>query len=232
MFTKTSVLESNQELAAAMSRVYAHMGVAVTVSMITSYFIGTTPEIYNVLFSNFSKWIMMFLPLLLLFPVSFILHSKSISNHPLAKIIHALALYVFAASMGASTSTVFAHFTLGSIYNAFMGAAVLFGTMSLYGYFTKKDLTTIGSICIVGLIAIIISSIINIFIGSALTQTIISGIAIIIFLGLTAYDTQNIKENVLYGGNSSEVAGALTLYLDFINLFLQLLQFVGVTSDD
>ena len=130
--------------------------------------------------------------------------------------------------MGLSFSVIFAVYTAMSIFNAFMGAAVLFGTMSFYGYFTKKDLSSMGQMMFVGLIAIIIASIINIFIGSTVMQMVISAIAIIIFLGLTAYDTQQIREMVsVDSSTATEVMGALTLYLDFINLFLSLLQLLG-----
>jgi FtsH-binding integral membrane protein len=109
-----------------------------------------------------------------------------------------------------------------------MGAAILFGVMSTYGYFTKKDLSGFGSLLFVGLIAIIIASIVNIFIGSTVMQMVISALAIIIFLGLTAYDTQRIREELsLETNDSAEVRGALTLYMDFINLFLNLLQLFG-----
>jgi FtsH-binding integral membrane protein len=118
---------------------------------------------------------------------------------------------------------------MGSIVSAFMGAAVLFGTMSFYGYFTKKDLTSIGQFMFVGLIAIIIASIINIFVGSTVFQMVISALAIVIFLGLTAYDTQRIREIVTTSSSDhvEEVQGALTLYLNFINIFLSLLQLFG-----
>jgi FtsH-binding integral membrane protein len=110
-----------------------------------------------------------------------------------------------------------------------MGAAVLFGTMSAYGYFTKKDLSSMGQMMFVGLIAIVIASIINIFIGSTVMQMVISALAIIIFLGLTAYDTQTIREIVSRDSDTGreEVMGALSLYLNFINLFLNLLQLFG-----
>jgi hypothetical protein len=110
-----------------------------------------------------------------------------------------------------------------------MGAAVLFGVMSLYGYFTKSNLDSLGKFMFVGLIAIIIASIINIFIGSTVGAMVISALAIIIFLGLTAYDTQKIREMVSYDTDTgtAEVSGALTLYLDFINIFLSLLQLFG-----
>ena len=118
---------------------------------------------------------------------------------------------------------------MGSIVSAFMGAAILFGVMSFYGYFTKKNLDSIGKFMFVGLIAIIIASIINIFIGSSVASMVISALAIIIFLGLTAYDTQKIREELSVSGNNdvAEVRGALTLYLDFINIFLNLLQLFG-----
>jgi FtsH-binding integral membrane protein len=144
-----------------------------------------------------------------------------------------LFLHGFAALMGLSMATIFAVFTMGSIVSAFMGAAVLFATMTAYGYFTKTNLDSMGKFMIVGLIAIIIASIINIFIGSTVLQMVISALAIIIFLGLTAYDTQKIREVVSVGGDTGreEVIGALTLYMDFINLFINLLQLFGLKKD-
>jgi hypothetical protein len=137
-------------------------------------------------------------------------------------------LYGFAALMGLSFATIFAVFQMGSIITAFMGAAILFGVMSFYGYFTKTNLDSMGQFMFVGLIAIVIASIINIFIGSTVFQMVISALAIIIFLGLTAYDTQKIREMLFYDETgTAEVTGALTLYLDFINIFLSLLQLFG-----
>jgi FtsH-binding integral membrane protein len=138
-------------------------------------------------------------------------------------------LHGFAALMGISFATIFAIFTMGSIVNAFMSAAILFGVMSGYGYFTKQSLDSVGKFMFVGLIAIIIASIINIFIGSTVMQMVISDIAIIVFLGLTAYDTQKIREELMVDNDTSvaEIRGALTLYLDFINIFISLLQLFG-----
>ena len=117
---------------------------------------------------------------------------------------------------------------MGSIVSSFMGAAVLFGVMSGYGYFTKQSLDSLGKFMFVGLIAIIIASIINIFIGSTIMQMVISALAIIIFLGLTAYDTQKIREELsVENGPVVEIRGALTLYMDFINLFINLLNLFG-----
>jgi FtsH-binding integral membrane protein len=131
--------------------------------------------------------------------------------------------------MGLSFSTIFIVYTLGSIVSAFMGAAVLFGTMSIYGYFTKKDLSEFRQLLFVGLIAVVVASIINLFIGSTVGAMVISAIAIIVFLGLTAYDTQRIRQMVSHRTETGkyEVMGALSLYLNFINIFLSLLQLFG-----
>jgi FtsH-binding integral membrane protein len=204
----------------AMGRVYSHMGIAVFISMLVSYYVGTTPELLQFFFTGMLKWVVIFAPLAAILVMSFASFSKSGLQ---------LFLYAFAGLMGLSFATIFAVYTMGSIFTAFMGAGVLFGTMSIYGYFTKKDLSSMGQMMIVGLIAIIIASVINIFIGSTVMQMVISAIAIIVFLGLTAYDTQRIREMVSIGGDTGkqEVMGALTLYLDFINLFIHLLQLFG-----
>ena len=206
----------------AMSRVYGHMSLAVLTSMIISYFVGTTPELLQFFFTGVLKWVVIFAPLVAILGMSF-------AQEKLSKSGLQIFLQAFAALMGLSFATIFAVYTMGSIFTAFMGAGVLFGTMSFYGYFTKKDLTSIGQFMFVGLIAIIIASIINIFIGSTVMQMVISAIAVIIFLGLTAYDTQKIRQIVSVGGDTgkAEVMGALTLYLDFINLFLHLLHLFG-----
>jgi FtsH-binding integral membrane protein len=205
-----------------MSRVYGHMGIAVLVSMVVSYLVGTTPELLQFFFTGVTKWIVIFAPLVAILGMTF-------AQEKLDKTGLQIFLQVFAALMGLSFSMIFAIYTMGSIFTAFMGAGVLFGTMSIYGYFTKKDLSSMGQLMFVGLIAIIIASIINIFIGSTVMQMVISAIAVIVFLGLTAYDTQKIREIVTVSGDTGkeEVMGALTLYLDFINLFLSLLQLFG-----
>jgi FtsH-binding integral membrane protein len=214
------------EINSAMGRVYGHMSLAVIVSMIVSYFVGTSPELLQFFFTGVLKWIVIFAPLVAVFGVSYIL-----GNNP-SKEVAQLCLHGFAALMGLSFATIFAVFTMGSIVSAFMGAAILFGVMSFYGYFTKRSLDSMGKFMFVGLIAIIIASIVNIFIGSTVMQMVISALAIIIFLGLTAYDTQQIREMVSVDSSpAAEVTGALTLYLDFINLFLNLLQLFGGRKD-
>lgn len=228
-FMSSAVYRSAEQINQAMSRVYANMGLAVLTSMIISYWVGSSPELMQIFFTGITKWIVIFAPLVFIFIVPVILNSD-----PPPAVAH-LTLHGFAGLMGLSLATVFAVYTMGSIVSAFMGAAVLFGVMSFYGYFTKRSLDSIGKYAFIALIAIIIVSIINIFLGSSMLQMIISAIAIVVFLALTAYDTQQIREMVSTDSSPSlEIMGAITLYLDFINLFVNLLQLFGVVkgSDD
>jgi FtsH-binding integral membrane protein len=212
---------SAEQVNSAMGRVYGHMSLAVLVSMIVSYFVGTTPELIQFFFTGVLKWIVIFAPLVAI--LAFAFASERFNKGQLQLFLHA-----FAALMGLSFATIFAVFNMGSIVSSFMGAAILFGVMGGYGYFTKQSLDSMGKFMIVGLIAIVIASIVNIFIGSTVMQMVISALAIIIFLGLTAYDTQKIREELsMETSDSAEVRGALTLYMDFINLFINLLQLFG-----
>ena len=221
-YTDNVNYRSASEINSAMGRVYGHMSLAVIVSMLVSYFVGSSPELLQFFFTGVLKWIVIFAPLAAIFGVAMVL-----GNNP-SKGIAQLCLHGFAALMGLSFATIFAVFTMGSIVSAFMGAAILFGVMSGYGYFTKQSLDSMGKFMFVGLIAIVIASIVNIFIGSTVMQMVISALAIIIFLGLTAYDTQKIREELsIETSDSAEVRGALTLYMDFINLFINLLQLFG-----
>ena len=222
----STTYKSVGELNTAMSRVYGHMGLAVVTSMIVSFLVGTSPALMAFFFTGAMKWIVIFAPLVAVLAVSFAW--EKFSKSALTFFLHG-----FAALMGLSFATIFVAFKMGSIVSAFMSAAILFGVMSFYGYFTKKNLDTIGQYLFVGLVAIVIASIVNIFIGSSLFQMVISAIAVIVFLGLTAYDTQKIRELVSVDTDGrAEVMGALTLYLDFINLFLSLLQIFGGRKDE
>jgi FtsH-binding integral membrane protein len=204
-----------------MGRVYGHMGLAIITSMIVSFFVGNSSALLEFFFTGAMKWLIIFAPLVAILAVSFAMEKMS-------KASLQLFLHGFAALMGLSFATIFVVYNMGSIVTAFMGAAVLFGTMSFYGYFTKRNLDSVGQFMFIGLIAIIIASVINIFIGSTVFQMVISALAIIIFLGLTAYDTQRIRQMVSVDNNGkAEVMGALSLYLDFINIFLSLLQLFG-----
>jgi hypothetical protein len=221
-----SVYRSAEQINSAMSRVYGHMALAVMTSMIVSFLVGNNAALMEFFFTGAVKWLVIFAPLAAILAVSFA--GENLSKQGLQLFLHG-----FAGLMGLSFATIFVVYNMGSIVSAFMAAAVLFIVMSGYGYFTKKNLNSLGQYLFVGLIAVIIASIINIFIGSTVFQMVISAIAVIVFLGLTAYDTQKIREIVSVGADTGreEVWGALTLYLDFINLFLSLLQLFGGRRD-
>jgi len=216
-----AVYRNASEINSAMGRVYGHMSIAVIISMLVSYFVGNSPELLQFFFTGVMKWIVIFAPLVAIFGISMAMESAT-------KQTAQLMLYGFSALMGLSFATIFVMFTMGSIVSAFMGTAILFAVMSGYGYFTKRSLESMGQFMFIGLIAILIASIVNIFLESGPLSMVISALAIIIFLGLTAYDTQKIREEVSYDNDGvAEVRGALTLYMDFINLFLNLLNLFG-----
>ena len=221
----TGVIRTADQINSAMARVYANMGIAVLISMLVSYIVGNSAAAMAVLFGTPLVWVVIFAPLVAILIASFAY--ESFSKNGLR-----LFLWGFSALMGLSMASIFVVYNLGSIFSAFLGAAVLFGVMSFYGYFTKRDLTSMGSLFMVGLIAIIIASIINIFVGSTVLQMVISAIGVIVFLGLTAYDTQKTRELVTYDNDGrAEIWAAMNLYLDFINLFMFLLQLFGQRKD-
>lgn len=229
MFADAMAARTADQINTAMGRVYFYMMTAVLNSMLVSYVVGTTPALAQFFLTGVMHWVVVFAPLVAIFFITPAIHAEP----PLPVAVG--MLHLFAALMGLSLSVIFIAYAMTSIFTAFMGAAVLFGTMSFYGYFTKRSLEDVGSFCFIGLIAIIIASIINMFVGSTVMQMVISAIAILIFLGFTAYDTQTIRESLSNDGTMSvEVLGALNLYLDFINLFVNLLQLIGVApgSDD
>ena len=224
-YAGSAVWRSASQINEAMARVYKHMGLAVLTSMIVSLLVSSSPALMAFLFTGAMKWIVMFAPLVVILVAGFAFDKMSKST--LTAFLHG-----FAALMGLSFSAIFVVYTATGIFSAFMSAAVLFAVMSFYGYFTKRDLTSMGQFMFVGLIAIIIASIINIFIGSSVMTMVISAVAIVIFLGLTAYDTQNIRNMVTMENDGKlEVLGALTLYMDFINIFLNLLQLFGSRNE-
>ncbi len=171
------------------------------------------------------KWVIMLAPLGFVFFLSARINKMSVSAAQ-------TTFWAFAALIGISLSSIFLVYTPGSIVQTFFITAASFGALSLWGYTTKRDLTGMGSFLFMGLIGLIIAMIVNIFLASPALQFAISGIGVLVFAGLTAYDTQKIKE-MYYEGDGAVVMGrkaimgALRLYLDFINLFLFLLQFLG-----
>jgi FtsH-binding integral membrane protein len=213
---------SVSDINSRMISVYNNMFLAVVTSLIVSLLVASSPSLMAVLFGTALKWVVIFAPLVAILGMSFVMN-KATQGQARA------FLHGFAALMGLSMSTIFVVFTTASIVSAFFGAAVLFATMSMYGYFTKKSLESWGSFLFVGLIAVIITSIVNIFIGSSVLSMVVSAVAIIVFLGLTAYDTQRIRQelSVYEPDSKAEILGALSLYLNFINLFMSLLQLFG-----
>jgi FtsH-binding integral membrane protein len=217
---------SVSDINSRMISVYNNMFLAVVTSMLVSLAVASSPALMAVLFGTALKWLVIFAPLVMIFAMTWIMERATQGQ---ARAM----LHVFAALMGLSMSTIFVVYTTTSIVTAFLGAAILFGTMSMYGYFTKNSLESWGSFLLVGLIAVVITSIVNLFIGSSTLAMVVSAVAIIVFLGLTAYDTQRIRTelSVYEPDSKAEVLGALSLYLNFINIFMSLLQLFGNRDD-
>ncbi|SIR02619.1 hypothetical protein SAMN05880561_107123 [Rhizobium sp. RU33A] len=208
-----------------MLRVYNYMGLGLVITGIVAFVVSQTPALYVPIFSTPLKWVVMLAPLAFVFFFSFRIHAMSAATAQ-------MAFWAFAAVMGLSLSSVFLVFTGTSIARTFFITATMFGAMSLYGYTTKRDLAQFGSFLMMGLIGVVIASIVNIFLGSSALQFAISVIGVVVFVGLTAWDTQNIKQQ--YAENFDQesqqklaVFGALSLYLNFVNLFQLLLSLTG-----
>ena len=213
-----------------MLQVYNYMASGVALTGIVAYIVAATPALTNAIFGNpIMPWVVMLAPVGLAIYFGARIQTRSFST---AQAI----FWVFAGMMGLSLATVFLVYTGESIARVFFITAGTFGAMSLYGYTTKTDLTKFGSFLMMGLIGIIIASVVNIFVGSTALQFAISVIGVLVFVGLTAYDTQKIKETYWAEDDSEThgkkaVMGALNLYLDFINLFVMLLQLFGNRRD-
>lgn len=223
MNTYASVSDINDR----MISVYNNMFLAVVNSLVVSLLVSSSPALMAFLFGTWVKWIVIFAPLVTILAMGFVMNKATYGE---ARAF----LHFFAALMGLSMSAIFVVYTTASIVSAFMGAAVLFGTMSLWGYFTKKSLEGWGSFLLVGLIAVIIASVVNVFLGSSVLSMTVSAAAIIVFLGLTAYDTQRIRNevSVITPDSKAEILGALSLYMNFINLFISLLNLFGGRRDE
>ena len=208
-----------------MLRIYNYMGMGLVLTGLVAFVVGTTPALYVPIFSSPLKWVVMLAPLAFVFFFSFRLQTMSASAAQ-------MTFWAFCAVMGLSLASVFLVFTGASIARTFFIAATMFGATSLYGYVTKRDLSRFGSFLMMGLIGVVIASIVNIFLASSALQFAVSLIGIAVFVGLTAWDTQNIKEQ--YAENADQesqqklaVFGALSLYLNFVNIFQLLLNFTG-----
>ena len=218
-------LQYDDGLRAHMLRIYNYMGLGLAVTGLVAVLVASVPALYVPIFSTPLKWLVMLAPLGFVFFLSF--RIESISGATAQTLF-----WVFCAVMGLSLASVFLVFTGASVARAFFGAAAMFAATSLYGYTTKRDLTQMGSFLMMGLIGVILASVINIFLGSSALQFAISIIGIIVFVGLTAWDTQSIKLQYAehHDAETSQklaVMGALSLYLNFINIFQLLLSLTG-----
>ena len=223
---------------------YMSIGLAITglaalgvyMAAVTTDSAAAAGKIGNVMLTSFGvamfvsplKWVFILAPLVMVFAISF-------GINRLRPATAQMLFWVFAALMGISLSSIFLVYTHTSIVRVFFITAASFGALSLYGYTTKRDMTGMGSFLMMGLFGIIIASLVNIFVASSMLQFIVSVVGVLIFAGLTAWDTQRLKNDYIYGyasqgGDVAEraaITGALSLYLNFINLFMFLLQFMG-----
>ena len=226
----------DQGLRSYMLRVYNYMASGVAITGVVAYLIFSMAveqgagglqltAFGNLMYASAFKWVVIFAPLALVFFISARINSMSLTTAQ-------ISFWTFSALMGASISSIFLIYAGESITQVFFITAAAFGALSLWGYTTKRDISAWGSFLFMGLIGIIIASVVNLFIGSTALQFAVSVIGVLVFAGLTAYDTQQIKE--MYSANDDHtmsgrkaVMGALRLYLDFINLFMMLLSLFG-----
>ena len=217
----------DEGLRAHMNKVYGLMSVAMLITGAVAWGVGSNPQLVAAIFGTGLKWVVMLAPLAVVFAFSAMINKMSTATAQ-------LVFLAYSALMGLSISFIFAAYTGISVAQTFLVTAISFAGLSLYGYTTKRDLSAMGSFLMMGLIGLIVASLINLFIASSALNFAISVIGVLIFAGLTAYDTQNIKNTYLQLAASDHdfvgkaaILGALQLYLDFLNLFMFLLQFMG-----
>lgn len=213
-----------RQTSAFMVSVYSWMGIALLVTGSVAAFVATMPAL--IAFVAGSWYVFLGLLLAEVILVGYI--ASTIETAPFETSF--FLFFVYAAFSGMTFSVIFLAYTATSIATTFFVTAGTFGLMALYGYTTKTDLSSWGNILFMGLIGLILANVVNIFVGSETADYIISSIGILVFVGFTAYDTQKIKQ-LSNGDDRMALIGALTLYLDFVNLFLHLLRFVGVKKD-
>jgi FtsH-binding integral membrane protein len=218
----TSSYRTAGEINSAMARVYGYQALALVVSILAAIGVASVPALMTFLFTGWMQYVTILLPLPLIFALGIAMNA----NPP--REIALLMLMGFAAVMGVSLTALLARDVMISV-QAFLGGAVLFTTMSFYGYFTKQSLAEWGKFLFVAVIAIIIVSLINLFLGSSLISMIVSAVAVLVFSALTAYDTQQIRERVQMSDSTAadEVMGSLSLYMNFINIWISLIQLLS-----
>lgn len=224
----------DEGLRAYMTKVYGLMAVAMVITGVVAFVVGNSPAMLAAIFGTPLKWVAMLAPLGMVFLFAATVHKMSAAT---AQIV----FWAFAAVMGVSISFIFAVYTGMSIATTFFVTAIAFLSLSLYGYTTKKDLSGWGTFLIMGVIGLIVASLLNIFLQSPALQFAVSALGVLIFAGLTAFDTQRLKnEYVHYAQMGAQgaailqkgaIMGALSLYLNFLNMFMFLLQFLGSQNE-
>jgi len=220
--------EIDAGLRAHMNKVYGLMSVAMLITAGMAWAVGSNEAMVQAIFGTPLKWVVMLAPLAMVFAFGALINRLSVAAAQ-------LFFYAYAAAVGLSLSFIFAVYTQTSVAQTFLVTAIAFAGLSLYGYTTKKDLSAMGTFLMMGLIGLIVASIVNIFLASSALAFAISVVGVLILAGLTAYDTQSIKNTYLQHAQmgdqewlgKSAIMGALNLYLDFINMFMFLLQFLG-----
>ena len=208
-----------------MLRVYNYMALGLVLTGTIAFVVASVPALYVPIFSTPLKWVVMLAPLAFVFFFSFRIQSMTAAGAQ-------GMFWAFCAVMGLSLASVFLVFTGTSVARTFFIAATMFGATSLYGYTTKTDLTKFSSFLVMGLIGVVVAALVNLFMQSSALQFVISVVGIFVFLGLTAWDTQTIKEQYAENFDAESrqklaVSGALSLYLNFVNIFQLLLNFTG-----
>lgn len=218
----------DQGLRAYMNKVYAYMSIGMLLTGAVAWAVGSNDAMVQAIFGTPLKWVVMLAPLAIVFTFGAMINRLSVAAAQ-------LVFYVYAALMGLSISSIFAIYTSVSIVQTFLATTIAFASLSIYGYTTKRDLSALGTFLIMGVVGLIVASIINIFLASPALYFAVSFIGVLLFAGLTAYDTQSIKNIYIQQAESmneewlgkSAIMGALRLYLDFLNMFMFLLSFLG-----
>lgn len=225
--TRERELSMSAAFPALMRKVYVWMSLALVLTGVTAYGVATSPGVLNAIFNNqILFWGLVIAEFALVIGISAAIHKLSLTTATLMFVLYSVI-------NGAVLSSIFLIYTMSSIASVFFITAGTFAVMAFIGYTTKKDLTSMGKILFMALIGIIIATIVNIFLKSSGLEMIVSYLGVLIFVGLTAYDSQKIKNMLLMAPDAGEGAqklallGALTLYLDFINLFIYLLRIFG-----
>ena len=227
-------VDIDEGLRAYMSKVYGLMAVAMVITGVVAFVVGNSPTLLAAIFGSPLKWVAMLAPLGVVFLFAATIHKMSAAT---AQIV----FWGFAALMGVSISFIFAVYTGMSIATTFFVTAIAFLALSLYGYTTKKDLSGWGTFLFMGVIGLIIASVVNIFLQSPALQFAVSALGVLIFAGLTAFDTQRIKNEYVHFAQMGQegaailakgaIMGALSLYINFLNMFMFLLQFLGAARE-